>query len=229
MYTVKEILKALNECSFSHLCSSTVDAKIRDHLPEEMEKDCRYDDGATKFVIIPRDADFVIKVPYSCEENEDWYDYDGDDDEDNCFNQYREFENSGYGDGWDYCEAEVAVYEEAKAEGIEQFFVETSLVGYANYYPIYMQKKVEMFSWGCHNSAEENHRKSTKAIKHCESKGLRCFQSIWIGEFLDCYGAEAFDKLYWFLRDRSIMDLHSGNLGYYNGKPVIVDYGDYRD
>jgi len=45
--------------------------------------------------------------------------------------------------------------------------------------------------------------------------------------FLEYYGKEMYEALTQFCEDYEINDLHSGNIGSVDGRPVIIDYGGY--
>ena len=45
---------------------------------------------------------------------------------------------------------------------------------------------------------------------------------------INWYGENEIEKLLKFINDEKINDLHSGNLGYLNDRPVIVDYAGYN-
>lgn len=46
----------------------------------------------------------------------------------------------------------------------------------------------------------------------------------WLMEFINYYGLEKLDALYDFIEKYNIFDLHNSNLGYLNGKPIILDW-----
>lgn len=46
----------------------------------------------------------------------------------------------------------------------------------------------------------------------------------WLEAFLHCYGLEKLKALNAFCRDFHISDLHGNNIGYLNGKPIIIDW-----
>ena len=47
-------------------------------------------------------------------------------------------------------------------------------------------------------------------------------------DFICSYGELAFDKLYDFLSDNNIQDLHSENIGYICERPVLVDFSGFE-
>ena len=62
------------------------------------------------------------------------------------------------------------------------------------------------------------------------SSGATCeVSSFWVHEFLEVYGEDTFEEFTNFLTCFGINDLHSGNVGYWNNKPVIFDYSGYYE
>ena len=225
MVTKEQILEALKECYFSMLTCDNYDENIIEHMdPKVLDE---YNSGASKVVLFPTDeeTDFVVKIPFSHDaEYISRCEYDEDFDPNNAL-----FVGAEEPDGWDYCEAETLYYERAVEEGLEFAFLKTELIGRSNnFHPIYIQKKAEMLE-----IREESHKKDwvecQLASNFCTSNHLECFSGYWVADFLNCYGEEAYKKLHDFLADCDIWDMHSGNLGYHNGKPVIVDYGGYHE
>lgn len=225
MVTKEQILEALKECYFSMLTCDNYDENIIEHMDSKVLDE--YNSGASKVVLFPADeeTDFVVKIPFSHDaERISWYEYD-----ENFNAEEALFTGADEPDRWDYCKAETLYYEHAVEEGLEFAFLKTELIGYSNdFHPIYIQKKAEMLE-----SREESHKKDWKecqfASNFCTFNHLECFSDYWVADFLNCYGEEAYKKLHDFLADFHIWDMHSGNLGYYNGKPVIVDYGGYHE
>lgn len=225
MVTKEQILEALDKCCFSILTCENYEENIVDLMDLKILNG--WDTGASKVVLFPTDkeTDFVVKIPFSHDaEYISRCEYDENFDPDSAL-----FEGAAEPDGWDYCEAETIYYNHAKEEGIEFAFLKIERIGYSkDFHPIYIQPVAEMLE-----SREESHKKDWAecqlASNFCTSNHLECFSDYWVADFLNCYGKEAYKKLHDFLSDFCIWDMHSGNLGYYNGKPVIVDYGGYHE
>jgi hypothetical protein len=225
MVTKEQILEALKECCFDILNYDNYEQNIVNYMDSKVLDE--YNSGASKVVLFPTDeeTDFVVKIPFSHDaERISWY----EDRED--FNPEEAlFVGADEPNGWDYCKAETIYYEHAVEEGLEFAFLKTELIGYSDdFHPIYIQKKAEMLE-----IREESHKKDWAecqlASNFCTSNHLECFSGYWVADFLNCYGEEAYRKLHDFLADFHIWDMHSGNLGYYKGKPVVVDYGGYHE
>lgn len=220
------ILTAINDFNFNNYCGEEDDDFIANYRTSILPVD-DWDNGASKFVLLPRGKDYVVKIPYSG----GWYQPDDEwDDEieewvaqEACF---EEFEGSYvHGEStWDYCAREEYLYKLAVKYGVEKYFLHTQCIGYVNDHPIYVQERADEIGYekeGSSHSKEE--RDSTK--EELKRRGLNGHLNIgWSIEFLAAYGYDEYEKLINFLENEYVCDLHSGNIGYKNGKPVLIDY-----
>lgn len=105
-------------------------------------------------------------------------------------------------------EIEKRVYEKAKEWGVEKYFAEVINVGKN----VYMQERV-------HTCLPlRRGEDSTKNVpSHFVAMALDCGDSM-----------EELKRLDAFLEEFDINDLHNGNLGMLNGRPVIFDYSGYE-
>ena len=197
-----------------------------------IEEDVNYDTGASKCVLIPKDGDFVIKIPFNCgicscsfceEENPSL-----------CSRNvcpYRNFEGGGgiYRD--DYCALEMERYEIIKKKYPEfiDFFLPVEKIMEVKHYPIYIQVKCEIFNYntGSISSSKESISTITsekaKQISAPEEWLAICFDNL--GKDIDQY-----NRFITMLKDTGISgDLHSGNLGFYNNHAIILDYAGFYD
>lgn len=215
----EEVLNLFKNCIFEDLCEDAYDEQILANLPENL--DYIYESGATKVVFIIENLDYVVKIPFHGRIE---YGY-GEDEED----IFEEFSGAVAVEGsncWDYCKEEVFYYQKAKEKNIEKFFLETSILGYSNdNYPIYMQPKARIFNYSKSKSLSEEEQIITNRLK---SKCDTWFSARWIRDAINWYGENEVEKLLNFINDEKINDLHSGNLGYLNDRPVIVDYAGYN-
>lgn len=157
--------------------------------------------GWSKAVIIPAEGNFVFKIPLMFDVNN----Y-------NCLTA-------------NYCDEEVSQYKEAKIEGLEYAFVKTvpfdeMKIKYGAPLPFYIQDKVEVFDkWGkCDKIYDEMSEKYENTLR---------LPSLWIEDFCNAYGVESFEDFGIFVCNSGINDLHSGNVGYLDGMPVVFDYSGY--
>ena len=217
----EEILQLFNTCTIDGvLTENDFEDKVLSNLPDDLKY--HYEYGATKLVIILPDCDFVIKIPFSGS-YQDFYRTDGYEGE------YVEFENADFETcEWDYCKTEVNHYILAKNAGFEKYFAKTECIGTINNYPIYIQQKAEIFSETKDlNSYSEEKKSSTR--EKCDKEDLWCFNECWLSDLLDYCGDRIFSLFMSFLKDNEFDDLHSSNIGYINGVPVLVDYSGFND
>lgn len=220
--------------------------------------DWTYDDGVTKLVLIFHDLNFVIKIPYTgelddygycsydhcadcemcsttccnnCSYKDDPYGENKRDNEDN----YRDFCNANYCNKtldrvWDYCEAEMWLYKEAQKNGLEVCFAETRLLGFVDGHPIYTQPKAQIYC-DYYTSTRKSHTDKERASTQeaCKRIDGWCFNVDWLTDFLLTFGDEIFQSFMAFIKTYGIRDLHTGNVGYVDGAPVLVDYSGFED
>lgn len=219
----EEILQLFNACTFDGvLTENDFEDKVLSNLPDDLKY--HYEYGATKLVIMLPDCDFVIKIPFSGSYQEFYQDKTDDYEE-----EYVEFENADFETcEWDYCKTEVNRYNLAKNVGIEKYFAKTERIGMVNNYPIYIQQKAEIFAEVKDlNSYSEEKKSSTR--EKCYREDLWCFNECWLSDLLDYCGDRIFSLFMSFLKDNEFDDLHSSNIGYIDGVPVLVDYSGFND
>lgn len=170
--------------------------------------------GASKFCIFLNDEE-VVKIPFNGEYYTDFFD-----DEDEV--GYLKFD---YFCTEDYCAVEAAVYADAVAAGVDQFFASTKFIGstFIDKTPIYISERVLPFD--CLNNEERSYSRDSynKAGKMCG----RC-PIEWTAMALEYYGEELVKRLFKFIESEGIDDLHWGNVGIRkNGAPVLLDYSGF--
>ena len=237
---IETIVNLLKEhCIFSDTLTESNYEDIADELKTIQECAITVDHGVSKMVLLIPHESFVIKIPftgyleeddYSCAYNE-WEDAEEADKgkEPQLEDYYYTFEYANtpcitLSTAWDYCALEVAIYEDAIKEGVAQYFAKEQQVGQIDHMPIYAQDRARMLDddkW----DADISEKTTTK----CAQLDLRCFNPMWIADFFEIYGEDEFVKLSNFLKKHRIHDLHSGNLGYIDDMPVIIDYSCYRE
>ena len=180
--------------------------------------------GVSKVAIIPKEKNYVIKIPY--------YGKYRKSNGIKCFDPYF----SSISKSSDYCKSEEIIYNKAKANGLDTFFAEIEQIGKIKSIPIYVQRKAVIFE-DVHypeDDEEENlneHEISifkTITTKYSDLVEDEYLPISWMKDFICSYGELAFDKLYSFLSDNNIQDLHSENIGYICEKPVLVDFSGFE-
>lgn len=215
----KRIIDLFSNCIFDgELYSEVVDEKIFAHLPDDFKYDWK--EGASKLVIIPYDADYVIKIPYNGQYRR-------------STKMFEQFLSANGTDNyfWDYCLTETLVWKLAKIEHIHKAFAKERMIGMINGHPIYIQQRVEIFS-DLDECYADDEIKREKTKDYCEKKGLVTFYEEvlnWQADALEYYGPKQFDKIMSFIKRNSIGDFHNSNLGYFGTKPVFVDYSDFNE
>ena len=225
-YTTDEILAAIDEFMTlekgMHLTEDTFENFMNDDsgLIED------YAHGSSKLVLFLKDANFVVKIPFTgymidYEYSDNYYDFEG-----------AEVDSSG--EYWDYCWTEVAVYQKALAAGVEKYLLETKKIGEINGYPVYIQEKCVSF-FGSSVKAPTNKEK-VASRNNLEDNNIYaevlssifcfyCYLDIINGE--DTY--ESFGRFNNFAEEY-LSDIHNGNIGFnICGKPVILDYSGFHE
>ena len=212
MLTPEQVYKIIKEnCSLKSvdLTESNVENII---IPQMKAVDYDWKSGMTKFVFIFPNTDFVIKLPFcgAYDEEAGFYEFCG-----------------GWDGSWDYCETEMELYKNAIKRGVEKCFAKTTSIGAIDNYPLYMQEKAII--WGDIHNRKDYEKEKTKLIREkCSNhKYYCCFHDCWLSDFLDYYGNTMFEQFMDFIEDYRIEDLHSDNLGYIDGRPVVVDYASF--
>ena len=180
--------------------------------------------GVSKVAIIPKEKNYVIKIPY--------YGKYRKSNGIKCFDPYF----SSISKSSDYCKSEEIIYNKAKANGLDTFFAEIEQIGKIKSIPIYVQRKAVIFEdvYYPEDDEEENlneHEISifkTITTKYSDLVEDEYLPLSWMKDFICSYGELAFDKLYNFLSDNNIQDLHSENIGYISERPILVDFSGFE-
>lgn len=219
---IKIVLDALKECFFDNLTSETYYGDVMERCDHSVFGIDSHDIGATKLVLMPREFEFVVKIPFF---GEDW---------DETNEEYIQFSGADEPEGWNYCEVESILYSKAEAEEVDKYFLETRCIGFVKGYPIYAQELAstlyEIKEDSSFNNSEKTEIKKGKAKvrSFCRRRNTHCFNVTWVKDFIDFYGEEAWCKLDQFIYNYKVCDLHTSNIGYNTmGAPVIMDYAGY--
>ena len=216
-----------------------------------------WDEGISKLVLIFDDLNFVIKIPYTGlvdeEADDHYYDHCACCDIkssarcENCAyyddpfgenergdSDYYDFTGANNGGKtlrreWDYCEAETWLYQHAKEVGLECCFAETRLLGFVDGHPIYMQAKAQIYG-DYYSSTRKTHtdKEIVNTKEACKRIDGWCFNVNWLTDFILFYGDDIFQSFMAFIKIYGVRDLHTGNVGYVDGVPVLVDYSGFE-
>ena len=222
-YNEKTLLSILDELSYYDYSfnSQKIDYGALDFLNNYFSFEYFY--GASKVVIIPKGADYVIKIPF------DEY-YDEEFEEANPL----EYANDSKLHCWDYCYNELYRYHIAKKNGFGHLFAKVKLLGKINYRPIYIQEKVRTIQKTNKNytKANENNRKKVITSLHSRNLAIGNIDLDWLCSVEKEYGTEFMVNFVKFLSENEWDDdLHFNNVGYTRSDylPIIFDYAGFMD
>jgi hypothetical protein len=183
----------------------------------------QYRCGATQFVIIADDLDYVVKIPfcgcwefpYDEEKEERIYSYGLE------FFSFEKYRN--------YCDHAIDIYEKAELSEVNDIFAETIFLGKSkNGYPIYIQEKIAA-TWEDDETPRNPSRDSMRKASDIAAHRLSPFPIQWVAVAIENYGEDFVEKLIDFCKE-NVDDLHHGNIGYRtDGTPVIIDYAGYYE
>lgn len=136
---------------------------------------------------------------------------------------------------------EVQIYERAMEAGVAKFFPPTASLCCHNGLTFIVQAKVDCSVSSCDYQTmnrynERYHTASPKImakIQKCMYKAsdgeyARHLNSTWMRAALVLYGKRAVKDLCDFIIAERINDLHEANIGWKDGKPIILDFCGYR-
>lgn len=216
---IKEILDALQYCIFDEDLDYTNDSfydNIAHIFKEHYNKPFKAFNGCSKGVLAFKELGFVIKIPFNyC----DGYEL--------CAVQEGNNE-------WDYCSQEANRYNMAVEADVEEAFLPTKYLTNIDGYPIYIQPYAEILE---NLSYEQYHEKESKSSKEerenieslNDENNFYHINSIWEAEFFKLHGFDYFMALKNFIKKHFIRDLRAANIGYWNGKPVLIDYASFDE
>lgn len=137
-------------------------------------------------------------------------------------------------------EKEAEYYKEAKEQSLEMFFPETELLAEIGGIKFVAQEKIDFCVAEVPESKNKKFQKVTKTpsleivqkMQKCFNKaGRSCHRNLdytWAKMALSLYGKKRCKALCEFIIEHEINDLHYGNLGYKNNKPIILDFSGYE-
>ena len=167
-------------------------------------------DGATKICLIFKDYPFVVK--WSIEDCEDAF-------------------------------IEAQIYADAVANNIQQFFPATGFLFEHNGVKFILQEKVDNCVYdGFFNKQDRDRveaivktvsdriiRKVQRTCLKASPKNKRTLDNTWVAMAISLYGKKTCKSLCEFIIKHKINDLHDANVGYKNGRPVILDFSGYAN
>ena len=163
--------------------------------------------GETRFCIINKDWDFVLKIPR--------------------FDNVKD----------DYNAIEFTNYEDACKLGIEKIFLKIWKFGTLDCgLDIYAQVRYSFAHSNTDIYKAEKMQKQTRAVRSCKIFNKSCehvydrhrIPEQWYARAYQIYGKQFMRKFECFTRQKRIGDLHSSNVGYLGKMPIILDFAGYH-
>jgi len=210
---IEEILEALKWGRFSNLDEDCFEEDVIEPFKEHYKKPFGWDNGCTKGVLIFKNFNFVIKIPFLYCDGEGLHGAEEGREE------------------WDYCSQEENRYERAKKEGLEKVFLETSFLEEVNFHPVYIQSFAEPLN---KIIDKESRRSSTKEDINnveiiMEENNYSYISCEWEADIYALYGKFFYKKFKEFIKNNRIEDLRQANVGYVGLSPIILDYAGFDD
>lgn len=252
--TPQDIFEIMKQRCCFNFSTSFYETDVQEFVVEPLRKDDRvpsffWNSGASKAVLVFNDLDFVIKIPFTGDYDEE-NDYchcefcEAEEDSSKCENcpykindgypenSFKAFTganafNKSLPSNWNYCAVEADLTEKAATADLDICFARTYYLGSIDGHPIYWQEKADIYAcgeWGNNSTVEE--RKSVMST--CHSMNAACFNIYWLCDVMKLYGANFLKDFLTFVTENHIDDLHGDNIGYIDGLPVLVDYSSYR-
>lgn len=212
-YNINDILPYVENYDFGEYFTAKEEDFLISSINCEDELSFDWEDGASKLVIIPEDKDYVIKIPF----NGNFYVDEG----------YFNFSQN-------YCETEIDLYKRIADENplFSQFFLPLTRVDEYNEWDIYIQPKCQAY----HNAAEKDKSKSYSkdSLNKVRNEKILYNSALpkdWLAAVTEILkDVELVKEFVDMLEEYDItQDLHMGNIGYCNGKPIILDYAGFYD
>ena len=161
--------------------------------------------GETRWCFWFDDCDMVIKIP--------------------------RFDN---GRDFDYCQRELHNYEKARIYRVERILLPIDYIGEYGAVRVYLQPR---FTYSHDDMSDGKHNTLRKKLNNIPNRSKVLARSLnnlyswvdreWYARVLQLYGKKFLASFEKFSRDARLNDLHDGNIGWRNGRPIILDYAGY--
>jgi hypothetical protein len=169
---------------------------------------CKISCGCTKLVIIPRDKDYVIKLPIT--------------------HIYEDEEITMQLDQEEDIFAEEKALYDSSTETLQNFILPNYYIGEYQGIPVFVQEKAE---FDIATPLSEKVLVSDQIVSSIrEETDFYSFSVAFVKDMVRYFGQIETKELIGELLDYEIVDLHRGNYGYtLEGKPCLIDIGGYRE
>ena len=119
--------------------------------------------------------------------------------------------------GRDWCKTEVEIYERIRAAGYEKYFAAEQKYFENSAWVCYLQVRADGFGYGY------NYDSPLTRADYERAEDVAMDEEV-AQAFAEYYSEDEFRDLMRFIEDEGIHDLHSGNVGFFKGYPVFIDY-----
>lgn len=128
-----------------------------------------------------------------------------------------------------YCEGEVRAYEIAEESGMEKFFAPTEFFDMSMDCKVYIQLRTRANPYdedGEYWSDGDWSGLTEESVEEATENGM---SEQLIDEIIDWYGSGEAQDFIDFCNREYLNDIHSGNFGFYKGRPMVFDYSGIGD
>ena len=201
---LNEMIYTLSALDIQYLDGVT---DIQYRVEELKDKELKFNYGASKGCLSKKSWDYVIKWTIVYNEDED-----------------------SIIDYFDEAMQEVELYEKSIQNGLEILFPETLFLIALNDINFVIQEKVDVQYCYLENDEKEEKKckisqKNEKYLNYFISELCLSFSTMgWFNCVIDLYGRIFMQKLFSFISQNRINDLHSANVGFKGNKPKILDF-----
>jgi hypothetical protein len=129
-----------------------------------------------------------------------------------------------------YCRREADIYLDASMKNLDKYFASINFYATLNNTPVYIQEYVDETCWD--RSVEVSKEEIDKVVTLCNKTSYSKTADIspcWILDFIKLYGEDELLRLFLFLEEEGVNDLHDRNVGYIHNKPVLFDYSGFYE
>ena len=161
--------------------------------------------GETRWCFWFDDCDMVIKIPR----------FDG-------------------GRDFDYCARELHNYEKACVYHVERILLPIEYIGEYGAVSVYLQPR---FTYAHDDMGIGKRNALRKKLNNIPNRSKALYRSLsnlydwvdreWYARVLQLYGKKFLFSFEKFSKEVKLNDLHNGNIGWRNGRPIILDYAGY--
>ena len=135
---------------------------------------------------------------------------------------------------------EVEIYNRAMAQDLAKFFPKTAFLVRVNGIDFVAQEKIDKSVSECDRTDVKKFQRISKTAtdkivvkieQEFQKAGNGYHRSLdhnWAKMAIVLYGKRACKALCEFVIDNSINDLHGSNIGYKDGRPIILDFSGYH-